>query len=41
MEMSRELKLIALIAAGMVATRFVILALDAIAESVERRTLYR
>jgi hypothetical protein len=41
MNMPRELRLVAYFAAGLVAARLVILALDAIAESVEQRTLYR
>lgn len=39
--MSRELKMVGLLFAGLLAARAVILALDAIAETVERRGLYR
>jgi hypothetical protein len=41
MNMPREFKMIGLFVAGLVAARFLILALDAIAETVEKRTLYR
>jgi hypothetical protein len=39
--MSRELKILALFAAGLLAARFLVVAVDAIAESIERRPLYR
>lgn len=38
--MSRELKVLTLFAAGLLAARVLVLTLDAIAESVERRSLY-
>jgi hypothetical protein len=41
MHMPRELKMLGFLAAGLLAARFVVLALDAIAEAIERRTLYR
>jgi hypothetical protein len=41
MNMTREFRLFAYLAAGVVAARLVVLALDAIAEAVERRSLYR
>jgi hypothetical protein len=39
--MSRELKIILSLAAGLVAARALVLIADAIAESVERASLYR
>jgi hypothetical protein len=41
MRMPTEFKMLGLIVAGLLAARVVILALDAIAETVERRSLYR
>jgi hypothetical protein len=41
MQMSRELKMLGILVAGLLAARVVILALDAVAETVERRGLYR
>jgi hypothetical protein len=39
--MTRELKLFAYFAAGILAARLLVLAVDAVAESLERRALYR
>ena len=39
--MSRELKVLVLFAAGLLAARFLVVGIDAIAESVERRSIYR
>lgn len=41
MQMPREVRFVGYLAAGLLAARIVVLALDAIAEAVERRTLYR
>jgi hypothetical protein len=41
MHMPRELKMLGIFVAGLLTARFFILALDAIAETLERRTLYR
>jgi hypothetical protein len=39
--MSREIKIVGYVVASLVAARFVVLLLDAVAESVERQSLYR
>jgi hypothetical protein len=41
MNIPRELRLIGLLAAGLLAARLLVTTLDAIAEAVERRALYR
>jgi len=41
MQLPRELRIAGIFAAGLIAARIMILALDAIAEAVERRGLYR
>jgi hypothetical protein len=41
MHLSNEIKIVGFVVAGLLTARFVILALDAIAETIERRTLYR
>lgn len=39
--MSRDFRIVALVALGLLVTRFLVLGVDAIAESLERRSLYR
>lgn len=39
--MPRNFRIIGLLALGLLATRFLVVAVDAIAESLERRSLYR
>jgi hypothetical protein len=41
MNIPREYRLIGYLAAGLLAARLVVLAMDAIAEALERRALYR
>ncbi len=41
MQLSRELRIAGYVAVGLLTARFLVLALDAIAEAVERRALYR
>lgn len=41
MHMSREYRLVGYLVAGLLAVRVLVLAMDAIAEALERRALYR